>query len=757
MGGASCIGSSIPEHIKDCLYFFFKLGTAIETYGYKKYALPTPRHHVIFQDKGVKSVQEVRSTPRNPDAEDAEDVNSTRFSLASAFHNHHEAEEQYINQEPFSVRVGFTGAFFVSDAKIQREVFCVLYITPLRNFDMLSYITEDFLTRPKVQPKEKEWLELNSIWKTILRREANNNCGLKGDPCSHVNNPGHELGIYRITNLLSVPLRIAELISREYREVSNLNIIGCPKLTHLRDDVMRKYVKYMNELVDQHCRWQEDHCNFRRAFSELKDEEKHDAHYQLPHPGGWPIKAVPSPDGDGVMYTQFDNVFSLPMMMTWGILIPMSTFLTNRETFVINIGGIPNVAEKSIIDFNTCNLDDHHPATIPNELILKSQELATPYTQAKTFYGPNANVGAEIKTHSCMLSWWHAVLTDIQSQRRNGITTPLRAAELIENQVRISMKKHVGMLSDHSYRSDSLEQEFHTIRQISKTLMGKERMAVYVSALREEKSPFSIRHDAYMSTQSVFYTCLEDLNKDFALNSTNLELFLEMFLASIHHKLGSHNGSGFMDFFHGLLIVGGRGHLSVLGNGRNGVGVIRMDNRKQNSTGAGYSQEKLNMLKEIYGLEVGITVKDNKMLIFCHQQWTRGAIEQMSCMVTVNGILNSLPPVELNERDGVILEARDGNDLTPLVKLCFARDASSIGQIVVTTVDPNKTNERQTAQKEQITRIPILALCSNCLDDTGEQWNTMAAVLHVAAPGVSSYKSKKATKSSKFSDVGCEK
>jgi hypothetical protein len=126
-------------------------------------------------------------------------------------------------------------------------------------------------------------------------------------------------------------------------------------------------------------------------------------------------------------------------------------------------------------------------------------------------------------------------------------------------------------------------------------------------------------------------------------------------------------------------------------------------------------------------------------------------------MVTINGILNSLPPVELNERDGVILEARSGNDLTPLVKYCFSRDSSSMGQMVVATVDPNKTNERQTAQKEQITRIPILALCSNCLDETGEEWNTMAAVLHVAAPGVSAYKSLGSAKTTRATDVGCEK
>ena len=110
--------------------------------------------------------------------------------------------------------------------KTHREIFCVVYITPLRNFDLLSYITENFMNRPKMQPKEREWLELDAVWKNILRKEVNTNCGARGDPCSHANDPGGELGVYTITNLLNVPLRIAELVELEYPDYTDLHILG---------------------------------------------------------------------------------------------------------------------------------------------------------------------------------------------------------------------------------------------------------------------------------------------------------------------------------------------------------------------------------------------------------------------------------------------------------------------------------------------------------------------------------------------------
>ena len=734
----------------------------IETYGLDKYVLPTHQHKLVYNQmnhREIKAVQEVRQYSRNPTALDERRHGaSSEFNLGEALNKRSRrgGEEELITRDPFTVRLGVTGAYFTVAGKIQRELFCVLYITPLRNFDLLSFITENFLNRPKIPLKERDWLELDAVWKTMLRKEANENCGLSGDPCSHVNDPGNPLGVYTITNLLNTPLRIAHRIRREYSHVSNLHILGCPQLSYLNDDTMRCYTSYMHEMIDQHCKWQAHHRDFCQDFARLKEEDRSDKMYDLPHPGGWPCNAVASEDGDTLTFVRFTNVFVLPAMMRWGMMLPMSSFTTNRENFCINIGSLPNVTTKKTLDFSTCNLESDRPTLMADSQVLTDTGEATALSITEKYHNKLGAVGDDIKTNSKMLSWWQAVLRELHSQRRAGTTNPWKAADTVTEQVRVSMKKHTGMLMDGTYRSESLEQEFYTIQHIPKTLMGTTRLKPFICELWEFKVPHSVRHDPYLSMSCIFLSCLEDLNREFALNATNLETFLEMFLASIHHKLGAHQESGFMDFFHGLLIVGGRGHLSVMSNTRNGVGVIRMDNRKPNTTGSGYIQEKLNQLKEIYGIEVGISKKDNKMLVFCNQQWTRGAIEQMSCMVMINGMLSSLPPPELNEKDCVILEVR-GNDMDPMVKYCFSRDASSMGQMVVTTVDQNKTNERQTAQKEQVTRMPVLALCSNCLDEVGEVWPTMAAVLHVVAPGAPAYKALGSKKSTRATDVRCEK
>jgi hypothetical protein len=744
------------------LYFFWKVQTHIETHGLDKYVIPTPQHHLVYNQmnhREVKAVQEIKTIYHCSAApEERATGGPARFRLSRAMvkRSRRGGEEILVTREPFTVRVGVTGAYFTVAGKTHREIFCVVYITPLRNFDLLSYITENFMNRPKMQPKEREWLELDAVWKNILRKEVNTNCGARGDPCSHANDPGGELGVYTITNLLNVPLRISERVHAEYAGANNLQILGCPKLSYLDDDIMRSYAEYMHCVVDQQCRWQEQHRDFSQLFAKTKEEDRGDKAYALPHPVGWPCKAVPAADGETQTYTRFRGVFVLPLMMTWGFMLPMSAFTTHKDSFEINLGGLPDTANKKTLDFSTCDLDAASPSFIPDGQILTDTRRATPQLITEKYYGRNAAVGNDVKTNSKMLPWWQAVVRDLQSRRAQDLITPCKAAETITEQVRVSLKKHTGMLQGGSYRSESLEQEFRTIQDLPKTKLGATRMRDFLERLWEQKVNHGLRHDAYLSMSSVFLGCLEDLNREFALNATNLETFLEMFLASIHHKLGSHNDSGFMDFFHGLLIINGRGHLSVLSSSRNGVGVVRMDNRKQNTTGAGFIQEKLNQLKEVYGIELGISKKDNKMLVFCNQQWTRGAIEQMSCMVTINGILSSLPPPELNEKDCVILEVR-GNDMDPMVKFCFSRDASSMGQMVVTTVDINKTNERQTAQKEQMTRMPVLALCSNCLDETGEVWPTMAAVLHVVAPGASAYKPLGAKATKRFSDSPCEK
>ncbi len=99
------------------------------------------------------------------------------FESTSLFEPRHDAEEVE-SRAPLSIRMGFTGAFFKDeDGKLKQELFCCLFVTPLRNFDMHSYIVESFLAKPRsgcqdFKAKHAEWVELSFIWKLLLQYEA---------------------------------------------------------------------------------------------------------------------------------------------------------------------------------------------------------------------------------------------------------------------------------------------------------------------------------------------------------------------------------------------------------------------------------------------------------------------------------------------------------------------------------------------------------------------------------------------------------
>jgi len=102
------------------------------------------------------------------------------FESTSLFEPGRDTEE-IESPAPLSIRMGFTGAFFKDeDGKLRQELFCCLFVTPLRNFDMHSYITESFLSKPRpncqdFKTKHAEWVELSFIWTLLLQYEAYEN------------------------------------------------------------------------------------------------------------------------------------------------------------------------------------------------------------------------------------------------------------------------------------------------------------------------------------------------------------------------------------------------------------------------------------------------------------------------------------------------------------------------------------------------------------------------------------------------------
>jgi hypothetical protein len=156
----------------------------------------------------------------------------------------------------------------------------------------------------------------------------------------------------------------------------------------------------------------------------------------------------------------------------------------------------------------------------------------------------------DFKTVGRMLSWYESMVTDLHSRRAQGTITPTRAMELVWRHLRSCMENHIGMLTSGEYRSDHLEQAYSIVSNLGTSKLSAMPLADYSNTIREIKVDQSIRHDPYLSMCMTFMTSLEDINREFVLNATNLECFLEMLMSSVHYLLGSHNSS-FVDFFQG--------------------------------------------------------------------------------------------------------------------------------------------------------------------------------------------------------------
>jgi hypothetical protein len=359
------------------------------------------------------------------------------------------------------------------------------------------------------------------------------------------------------------------------------------------------------------------------------------------------------------------------------------------------------------------------------------QVIATPQLISERFYGKGAQPVEDFKTVGRMLSWYESMVTDLHSRRAQGTITPTRGMELVWRHLRSCMENHIGMLTSGEYRSDHLEQAYAIVSGLGTSKLKGMPLAAYSDTIREIKVDQRIRHDPYLSMCMTFMTSLEDINREFVLNATNLECFLEMLMSSVHYLLGSHNSS-FVDFFQGVMIMGARGHLDM--QDKQGV---TMDWRKPNSSGAGTIQDRINKMQELLGKMFGVMPLMNKQLFITNNRWTAVGIENQCCAEIVHDEIVGMPTKALNDQPQCMTEVRD-TDLTAVIRWLVKRDPTDTG-IAISTVDMNKTNKRDIALKVQTNRMAVCAFATN-VKQHGDEPQTLAVVQHAQAPGASRYR-----------------
>ena len=739
---ARCNGVGIPTHIQHVLYFFYRLKVFTELHDITGFVLPTKSLRLVHargrKGKEVIGVQEVREREARGQ-QDEKCFKEGVYDLAPSFRKRsRQMETGYVTAlPPFTVTVGYT-AVTVEDSGGRHELVCAVYIRPLRNLDLIKYIFESFLAQPKgnIASKFPDWNELTFYWKMILQYEANVNCGLSEDPWRFVSVPWSEAGVSTITNLLSMPLRIAAVMRERYPQCGRIDILGCPRLSYREDQQMRDYDDYMTDYIKHQMRCADAFEKHMEDYERLIAGQRRDAEYELANPGGWPTEG----------FTRF-SVFRLPIMMEWGLQKNLSNEV-KFDTFVLNIGTLPELASKKMRDFLTCDPGAANHVVIDDGRVLVGREPATPLLISERYYGNGAQPIDDLLTAGVMLPWYNAMKTDMQLRRAGGTISPSGAMDLVWRHLRSCMENHVGMMTSGRYRSDHLEQGFEMVRKLKESQLGAHLLGPYVQQLRRTRVDVSIRHDAYLSTCQVFYMSIQDINRDFVLNAANLECLLEMWMSSIHHVLGSHHHS-IVAFFQGIMIMGARGHLQV----SDGT-MVSMDWRKPNSSGAGTIQDRANTLEDQQCKKFGIMSNKNKQGLIGQQRWTAVAMEDQCCIVVVDKEVVGKPSTELNDNPQVALEVRE-NDMTSLIRWAVPRD-SSTRNYGVSTMDPKRTNERVSALKVQITRPALVGFATNCKSKNSEEPATLAAVQHVVTAGAPAYRRIENRDNKKANDVHCE-
>jgi hypothetical protein len=690
------------------LFFFYRLQRHTNLHGLTNYVVPTPnlRLKVSHKEKHkVDYVYEVveRNLVENELEDDACTGSSGKFLLGPAMRKRSRQNdgESLKQKEAFTIRVCFTGASFEEEGAAKQTLFCTAEITPLRNFNMLGFITEKFLSQPKIPQKEKynDWNDLVSCWKNIQQFESATNCGLTGDPCEHTIEPGGELGVFTLVSLLGAPLRMADWIRRNHKDTTNIQILGTPKLSFLDDEIMNQYVGYADEYLNEHSRWHSKLTSDIAAFCAASEKERRDMEFNLPAPGGWPLKSMPLVDDPRHTYLRF-GYFPYPIVMQFKVLKFMSETVS-LDSFQMNIGTLPKSVSKKARDFLTCEAmidditaDEDDDSAIPDEdddHILTERRLVNPLMITERFYSKNSAIGQELKTQGMMLTWYYSMLQKMQSDRARGAITPSGAMDITLGHIRQCLENHVGVMASGGYRSYHLEQAMEMIQGMHDTPLKDVLLADYVNKLRNNRVHHGIRHDDYLSISMVFSLSFADINREWKLSEPNAECLVDVLIGSLHYLLGSHSTT-FTSLCACVMIMNAKGHLNL----QDKEGVM-MDWRKVNTSGAGFIQERINEFLKLLGVKYGIMPGENKQLFLGNNRFTEVSLENQCCVEISNGEIIGNPAKELNDQPLMMTEARS-SDYTSLIKLGLKRDSNE-GAVSMSTVDPNKTNIRATTFK----------------------------------------------------------
>lgn len=744
---------SVPRHIEDVLYFFYMLKTFMEQNGITNFAVPTEKlkleHNKSIRTSNSKVVTSIIEQSEEMVVENlSESARINSFESVQSIFNARTGQccsELREEREFFSIKIAFTGAVFESRGQSRQSLFCLGIITPLKNFDLYGYIRHVFLAPPKNPILMDLWKDLCAVWKHIIMYEANYNCGLYDNPMTYENNPGGKLGFFTLTNMLNAPIRIYNVVMRQNPSASKVYILGCPKLSFCEDMMMQDYILYMHRNINEITMAYSQLQTNIQAYNTTKPEEQASMKFQLMCCGGWPLKANARNH-----FVRFGH-FRWPIMLSFEMQKILAEQL-KKSGFLMNYGNLPLSVEKKLRDFCTYDPGAENGGIVPDEHILKSCEEATPLRVLETYYNFDLNV-MEDKKEARLLIWYEAFRQHVCHGRGQGYMTPMDAISQMNRHIMNCMEQHKCTARINGYGSDIVKQYMFFVDNMEKTSLSDCSLKSFLNIFWREKCPVEIRHNVYMRQSYHYLSAFADMNRDMNLNALNLEAFVSILLACSHWLMGAHTNT-FIAFAQCVFMAGGVGHLDVTLE----RDQPQMDWRKQNSTGAGFLHNSMNVnLNELAKLYMQ-TPEKNKCKVQSFYRSTKVAIEGECCETFMNDQKVGEPSPETKFCNFIWSENRKKiTDWETVITTMFPRDGENSDGWSLSTADPFKgSNLRATLKKRHIAHLFICLFCTNEKPDVGDVPQTIAVVLDMIDPGAEAYE-EEGQKQIAFNSVRCKR
>jgi len=447
-------------------------------------------------------------------------------------------------------------------------VFCILFVTFARNFDALEYIREVFLKEPSPQEtnyqrKHSVYVEMNLLWKRLVRFVAFDNLGLDesvvGKPEQYSDDPGGILGVDSLMNVFQIPFQIHGSVKQSFKTdihdrvvLNNFCIGGFPILSFKNDEMMRDYVAYMHLHVNHLMKARKQ---LTEAIQEAiaknskknkdkdadQDEEEQQERLKLFCVGAWPLH------NDGHHFDSW-GLPPLPIMLHFEPEFSPDVF-ANFDYWIVEAGGPSGIPEliKACLRFYLVSgcihtapdeIEEDAAAHINWDHFLSDTRIANPSLVLQKYYGEKADPMSALVVAGYLRSWWTSLVKEFKSERSSGASV-LSVAAKLHRYLDSVILHHQSSVHCNAYRSDRIVQALQIIDKLPFDPIVKTGDLSILHAYKQtrQKMDFCRQHDGYQVVNELFWRTWEDLNHSFKMNSSNLSFLVEMMTSQVFASL----------------------------------------------------------------------------------------------------------------------------------------------------------------------------------------------------------------------------